>query len=321
MSGPVTPADAEPRPEGAHPDGCVLEVTDGHAAEVGGVAVRRALPQRPRRTVGAWCFADHLGPAPAGTRLAVGPHPHIGLQTVTWLVSGELLHRDSLGSEQPIRPGQLNLMTAGHGVSHSEEPVPGAADPLHGIQLWVAQPAATRDGEAAFEHHAELPAVEIGGCTATVLVGEVAGIRSPARADTDHLGADLVVPPGDHLLPLHPGAEHALVVLDGAVEVHGSDVVPGQLGYLGIGHDEVLLSSRRTTRVVLLGGTPFPEPVLMWWNYVARTRDEVTAAHRSWTDDDGRFGHVDSPLERIVVGPPPWSRPDGGAVGPQRGQP
>src|ERR687897_3072291 len=131
----------------------------GHDVPLGRyTTVRRLLPQRPRRMVGAWCFVDVFGPDDVADRpgMQIGPHPHTGLQTVTWLVQGEVLHRDSLGSEQPIRPGQLNLMTAGHGVSHAEESPAGPPTHQHGIQLWVAQPEATRHGPAAFEHHAEL---------------------------------------------------------------------------------------------------------------------------------------------------------------------
>ncbi len=161
-----------------------MEITEARAAEVGGLPVRRALPRAPRRTVGAWCFIDHFGPA--GTErsdsMQVGPHPHVGLQTVTWLLEGEVLHTDSLGSEQVIRPGQLNLMTAGRGIAHAESARPSTG--CHGIQLWIAQPGATRTGPSAFEHHAELPQARFGDIVATVLVGELAGTTSPARHDT-----------------------------------------------------------------------------------------------------------------------------------------
>src|SRR3954451_885376 len=176
MSGPVSIADAAETPAQDAPVRCELEVLEGRQAEVGGFGVQRVLPRRPRRTVGAWCFVDHMGPGQVsdGRGLDIGPHPHIGLQTVTWLVRGTVLHRDSLGSEQVIRPGQLNLMTAGHGVSHSEETAGVYAGGLHGVQLWVAQPSTTRDASPAFEHHAELPRTEVGGAVATVLIGDFA---------------------------------------------------------------------------------------------------------------------------------------------------
>ena len=199
-------------------EAAAIEITPSREAEVGGHRVRRALPRRARRTVGAWCFIDHMGPAStsgaaASTVAGIGPHPHTGLQTVTWLVSGELRHRDSLGSDQVIKPGQLNLMTAGHGVAHAEEGTAYRGE-LHGVQLWVAQPDETRDGPAAFEHHAELPRVELaGGATATVLVGELDGAGSPARRDTDHAGFDLSLQPGRSVIPVRADFEHAVVVL------------------------------------------------------------------------------------------------------------
>jgi redox-sensitive bicupin YhaK (pirin superfamily) len=160
--------------------------------------VTRLLPQRARRSVGPWCFLDLLGPVSTGPGrpgLAVPPHPHCGLQTVTWLLHGEVLHRDSLGSEQVVRPGELSLMTAGHGVAHAEEPTGRALPRLHGAQLWIAQPAATAGGAAAFEHHVDLPVLALpGGGQARVLVGALAGARSPARRDTPHLGAELRLP-------------------------------------------------------------------------------------------------------------------------------
>src|SRR4051794_26091988 len=186
MSGPVDTRDAAADPEQpADPAAPCVEVTEGREATVGTMTVRRVLPRRARRTVGAWCFADHMGPEQVTeTRgLDIGPHPHTGLHTVTWLLSGELLHRDSLGSEQLIRPGQLNLMTAGHGVAHAEEASRTYRGELQGVQLWVAQPAVTRHGQPAFEHHVELPLVSLGAGEASVLVGSFGDVVSPARAD------------------------------------------------------------------------------------------------------------------------------------------
>src|SRR3954471_9019050 len=172
MSGPVSSADSAPSPHADVPVAREMDVLEGRRAEVGGFGVRRVLPRRERRTVGAWCFVDHMGPGAVGGAdggLDIGPHPHIGLQTVTWLLKGSVLHRDSLGSEQLIRPGQLNLMTAGHGVAHAEEASGTFRGELQGVQLWVAQPGATRDGAAAFAHHAELPRVSVGAGEASVL--------------------------------------------------------------------------------------------------------------------------------------------------------
>jgi hypothetical protein len=163
MSGPVTDTDSAPLAVTDQPSAACVELSDSRDELVGRIRVRRALPRRGRRTIGAWCFADHMGPADVDERngLSIGAHPHIGLQTVTWLLDGQVLHRDSLGSEQVITPGQLNLMTAGHGVSHSEEGT-GHRGTVEGAQLWVAQPSGTRDSAPAFEHHGELPQVEYG---------------------------------------------------------------------------------------------------------------------------------------------------------------
>ena len=251
--------------------------------------------------MGAWCFVDHIGPGEAreSAGLDIGPHPHIGLQTVTWLLSGAILHRDSLGSEQVIRPGQLNLMTAGHGVSHSEETTGTYSGELHGVQLWVALPSATRNCEPAFEHHSELPQVEFPNSTGTVLVGAALGGESPARRDTDHVGVDLCLRAGRTVVPLAPDFEHGLVALDGSVTIGTARLEPGHLGYLGLGRDEVALDADMASRVLLVGGVPFEEPLLMWWNYVARTHEELVAAHRDWTDAAPRFGQVASTLARV----------------------
>lgn len=325
MSGPVRTEDVPPdgppstpsSPAGAAP-GAAIEVVASREATVGDVRVLRALPRRGHRTVGAWCFADHMAPpdpagGPGGARLDIGPHPHTGLQTVTWLVAGEVVHHDSLGSEQPIRPGQLNLMTAGHGVAHAEESPPGpTAAGAQGVQLWVAQPEGTRHGPAAFEHHADSPRVEVGGTEATVLVGAFAGATSPARRDTDHMGADLLLAAGATCVPLRADHEHALVVLDGPVRVTGPGlderaVDRGHLAYVAPGPAELTLVTLGGGRALLLGGVPFPEPIVMWWNFVARTHAEVDAARRAWAEGDDRFGAVRSGLGRAPAPPaPPW---------------
>jgi redox-sensitive bicupin YhaK (pirin superfamily) len=308
VSGPVSTDDVPTAPGDGPAEPGAVEVTESREAAVGALTVRRALPRRGRRTVGAWCFVDHMGPATfaEGTSVDIGPHPHIGLQTVTWLLEGELLHRDGLGSEQLIRPGQLNLMTAGRGLAHAEEGTGPASRRMHGVQLWVALPAATRDGDPAFAHHAALPQVELGGGTATVLVGALGDVASPARRDTDHVGIALDLGGDPVTLPLDPAHEHALVVMSGALRLGAAVVAPGHLGYLGPGRDELRLAPVGPTRALLVGGVPFPEPILMWWNYVARTRDEVTAAHRAWTDRTDRFAPVPSSLPRIDTAPPPW---------------
>ena len=287
--------------------GVVLELHASRDAEVGGLPVRRALPWHGRRTVGAWCFVDHFGPVGADRAAAmqVGPHPHIGLQTVTWVLEGEVLHTDSLGSEQLIRPGQLNLMTAGRGVAHAESGLPGTGS--HGAQLWVALPDATRDGPAAFEHHAELPEVELGDATATVLVGALAGVRSAARADTPLVGADVVLRPGRAVVPLSRAWEHAIVVLAGEVRVGEHVVAPGVLAHLDPGPDELVVEASERARLLVLGGEPFGVVPLIWWNFVGRDRAEVTRARADWmAGDETRFAPVASVLDRVPAPELPW---------------
>ena len=282
-------------------------MTESHEAAVGRFTVRRALPRRGRRTVGAWCFADHMGPADVveGAGLDVGPHPHMGLQTVTWLLDGQALHKDTLGSEQVITPGQLNLMTAGRAVAHAEEATGHYRGTLEGIQLWIALPDATRHGDAAFEHHADLPQVDLGGGTATVLVGEHDGVGSPARHDTPLVGADLDLRERS-ILPLRADFEYALIVLRGSIAVDGQKVAPGRLAYLGLGRQELDVEVAEDARVMLLGGLPFDEPLLMWWNFVGRSRAEFDEAYASWRDQDDRFGRVRSSLPVIPPPVPFW---------------
>ena len=293
-----TPPEAEVGSAVAPP---TAEVTDARESVVGSMTVRRSLPRARRRTVGAWCFVDHFGPLavePDGG-IDIGPHPHTGLSTVTYLLDGQVLHRDSLGSEQVIRPGQLNLMTAGQGLSHAEEPTGHYRGTLHGVQLWVAQPEATRHGAPDFEHHDELPRAELAGAHATVLVGSLAGATSPARQDTPLLGASLDLRPGGTAVPLDRSYEHLVVVLDGVLVLDDVPVRPGQSAYLGLGRQEVLLGAPDGARVLLLGGVPFEERIVMWWNFVGRSREEVAEAAQQWQRAHDRFGRVATSLARV----------------------
>jgi quercetin 2,3-dioxygenase len=287
-----TDLDAAARPVMA--DG--LELTRARTAMVGDISVRRLLPLRLRRSVGAWCFVDHYGPMSVDgvTGMAVPPHPHIGLQTVTWLMAGNVLHRDSLGSEQMIRPGQLNLMTAGRGIAHAEES-PADHDPqLHGVQLWVALPDASRLTEPAFEHHAELPVAQAGRLAITVLLGSLAGapgLRSPATTFSDIVGAEVIaVTDARERIALDPSFEHVVFVTSGAASVAGTELAPGSLLYLPPGRDLLPLRAAAGAVLMLLGGVPLGEPLLMWWNFVARTPQEIAAAVAGWRQ--GVFGEV-----------------------------
>jgi quercetin 2,3-dioxygenase len=302
MSGPIEPEDR--RCENERLAG--VEAREGRRTSVGGLDVARVLPTKGRRTVGAWCFLDLMGPVDAERPdpMEVGPHPHIGLSTVTWLLEGEALHNDSLGTEQVIRPGQLNWMSAGHGIAHSEL---AARPPFRGVQMWVAQPEGTRHGASAFEHHAELPQLELERGHALVFMGSLDGATSPARSDTPLVGADLTLRPGRTVLPTATTYEHAVVALDGRVKVGPEVIEPGWLALVPAGVEQLPIEAEYDdTRLLVLGGEPLGERVQMWWNFVARERDEITAAWREWADRTDRFGVVPSSLERIEAPRPPW---------------
>ncbi len=272
------------------------------------MTVRRTLPHRDRRTVGAWCFADHYGPRPAaGERgMHVPPHPHVGLQTVTWLFEGDVLHRDSVGSRQAVRPGELNLMTAGHGIAHAEDsahPSGSGAARLHGLQLWVALPGAARDDPPRFEHHGTLPRVEDGPLLATVVVGELAGERSAATTYSPLLGADLVLAAGStSLLPVDPEFEHGVLAVEGDLTVDGEPVPARALAVVARGRRTLKLGTVGGARAFLLGGTPFEEPLLMWWNFVAREHEEIVQARADW-EGHRRFGAFDYPGDERLAAP------------------
>ncbi len=272
--------------------GPVRELLPARAVPLGaGTVVRRLLPTLGRRMVGAWCFVDHYGPDEIIARpgMAVPPHPHIGLQTVSWILEGEVHHRDSLGSDVVIHPGDLGLMTAGEGIAHSEVSPHNHGPVLHGAQLWVALPDAERAIAPMFAHHAGLPVLTAPGLRATVLLGDVDGARSPGTTFTPIVGVDVEVT-GPATLPLTPEFEHAVLTVSGTPEVDGGPLAPGSLGYLGCGRSELRLSADAPARLLVLGGEPFAEEIVMWWNYVARTGDEVIAARERW--QRGGFGEV-----------------------------
>ncbi|MFJ6079154.1 pirin family protein [Pseudarthrobacter sp. NPDC092419] len=274
----------------AGPAGPCLELWPEREVPLGGVRamnVRRTLPQRGLPTIGAWCFLDSFGPD--RTAMSVLPHPHIGLQTVTWPLAGNIRHRDSVGSDVVVRPGELNIMTAGFGVSHSEFavlPEGGDLPVQRGLQLWVALPDRERHREPAFEQHRALPRAAGDGFTATVMVGSFAGAASPATMYTPIVGADVTCG-GPAVLPLEPAFEHGILVLDGGLAVDGHDLRPGPLGYLGTGRSELAVAAEPGTRFLLIGGEPFQEELLMWWNFVGRTHDEVAAARADWEAQAG----------------------------------
>ncbi|MEV4916130.1 pirin family protein [Streptomyces tirandamycinicus] len=256
--------------------------------------VRRLLPNLGRRMVGAWCFVDHYGPDDIADEpgMQVPPHPHMGLQTVSWLHEGEVLHRDSVGSLRTIRPGELGLMTSGRAISHSEESPKSHARLLHGAQLWVALPDAHRHMEPHFQHHTELPQVTAPGLTATVILGELDGARSPGSVYTPIVGADLALARGtETAIPLEPDFEYAVLSMSGEARVDGVPLLPGSMLYLGCGRSELPLRAESDAALMLLGGEPFEEELIMWWNFIGRTHQEIETARQDWTEGS-RFGEV-----------------------------
>ncbi|KFZ81335.1 pirin [Amycolatopsis sp. MJM2582] len=260
------------------------------------IRVRRTLPQRQRSLIGAWCFADHYGPqdVSASGGMDVAPHPHTGLQTASWLFSGEIEHRDSIGTHAMVRPGELNLMTAGHGIAHSEVSTPDTAT-LHGVQLWIALPDEHRDTARDFRHYAP-PLLDLPGATARVFLGSLAGTTSPVPAFTPLLGAELTVESGATLtLDVDPAFEHGVLQDIGSVTVAGVALDTGELAYLapGAARLELVNPGTEPARVLLLGGTPFTEELVMWWNFVGRSHDDIAEYREAWQAQADRFGRVE----------------------------
>ena len=275
-------------------DDAPLEQYAPHATLLGELPIRRLLPVRQRRLVGPWCFLDRYGPLTfaGGKPMDVAPHPHAGLQTVTWLLDGEVVHHDSLGGEGLIRPGALSLMTAGSGIAHAEESPSENSGKLNGVQLWVALPDAHRHTAAHYEHHAEMPQLELPGCRINLIAGEMAGQVSPAQAYSPILGASITVDRGREVeLPLQGAFEHAVVLLTGDLSVEGQELARDTLYYAGTARRQIGMRSREGARVLLIGGAPFGETILMWWNFVARTPEEIAAVRLDW-EEHRRFGDV-----------------------------
>lgn len=297
MSRVTDEAAEQPLPCTAGPAEDRIDVLEARVDTVGAaLTIRRALPLRQRRMIGPWCFLDHFGPHEFSRRregMWVGAHPHIGLQTVTWLMDGEVLHRDSLGTVETIRPGGLNVMTAGRGISHTEESPEGNEGRLHGLQLWLALPERARDTAPAFEHVPQLPRFDDANITGTLFIGEGLGLKASATVHSPLMGADLLLAaPGEHVLPLERHYEHGIVVTEGRIRVGDRDVGPGELVYLAPGRAAVVLETSGPARIGVVGGEPFAEQILLWWNFVGRTPDEIRDAREDWLAGR-RFGEVD----------------------------
>ncbi|MGW0881855.1 pirin family protein [Streptomyces sp. NPDC002671] len=276
-----------------------VDVLNARDVPLGGpraMTVRRTLPQRARTLIGAWCFADHYGPDDVSETggMDVAPHPHTGLQTVSWLFSGEIEHRDSLGSHAFVRPGELNLMTGGYGICHSEVSTPRATV-LHGVQLWVALPEQHRNAARDFQYYAPEP-VQTDGAEIRVFLGSLAGVTSPVPTFTPLLGAEIVLQPrGVLTLAVDPGFEHGLLIDQGDVRLAEVLLRPAELGYVHPGSGTLTLTNESdgTARAVLLGGTPFEEEIVMWWNFIGRSHEDIAKAREEWQKSSDRFGVVE----------------------------
>lgn len=289
---------------------------EARSADLGeGMLVRRFLPSRQQGMVGAWCFLDHAGPvdfAP-GKGMHVGAHPHIGLQTFTWLIAGEVLHRDSLGNAQVIRPGQVNLMTAGRGIVHTEDSVRDG-EHLHAAQLWIALPPEAETCAPDFAHHPDLPCWQDNGARLTLLAGTHDGRTAPTRLYSPLLGLDIASDDATALrLPLNPDFEYGLLPLVGEAGIEGETFRADEFACLGRGRHELQLTLGAGTRLLLLGGEPFAEPVLMWWNFVGWTKATIAEAQADWEQGErgepgsARFGPVgDGRAPRLTPPPLPW---------------
>jgi quercetin 2,3-dioxygenase len=257
--------------------------------------VRRTLPHRDRSLIGAWCFVDHYGPVRVrdATAMDLPPHPHTGLQTVTWLFSGEVHHSDSGGVNATVQPGELNLMTAGAGIAHAEVAT-ASTTVLHGAQLWVALPDADRHTDRRFDHYVPLPR-RIPGGIVRVFLGELMDNRSPVQSFTPLLGAQLDIEPRAKIsLELNPTFEHGVLLDQGSVDVDGTQLGFGDLAVHPAGSRRLTLTNRRgeSARALLLGGEPFSEQIIMWWNFIGRSHDEIVALREMWMNGDERFGEV-----------------------------
>jgi len=279
-------------------------IIEPRTRDLGGFSVRRILPSIERQMVGPFIFFDHLGPAEfaPGRGIDVRPHPHIGLSTVTYLFEGEIVHRDSLGFEQPIRPGAINWMTAGRGIVHSERTGAEArkgASRIHGIQLWVALPQAHEETAPAFHHHAEdsLPLLEERGVRLRVLLGSAYGARSPVSIFSPLFYVDAALPAGGELRLPAEHAERALYVVEGEVACGSERFAALRMVVFPPGGDAVL-RAERSTRLVLLGGAPLDGPRHVWWNLVSSSRERIERAKRDW--QDGRFPKVPSDDKEFI---------------------
>lgn len=316
----MTNLDIHPAEIDCRPTPCrTVEIVSPRDVPLGGIramTVRRTLPARGRPFIGSWCFLDHYGPDDVAVTggMDVAPHPHTGLATVSWLFRGEIEHRDSLGTRELVLPGELNLMTAGHGIAHSEVSTK-ATTILHGVQLWLALPPNKRDMAARFEHYAPESIVDA-GTTWRVFLGELGGITggttnsdaSPIATHTPTMGAEVTIAAGistevelDREFEYGVLVDQGRLLLDGRSDLDGQITVDvGNLAVLPIGGNRLRLTAvDGPVRALLIGGAPMETGLVMWWNFIGESHEEIVESRRAWQEEiaadsprDGRFGKV-----------------------------
>lgn len=294
----------DPTPGDARSCDAIETVIVPRAHDLGGFEVRRALPSIGRKMVGPFIFFDQMGPAEflVGGGIDVRPHPHIGLATVTYLFDGEVLHRDSLGTELSIKPGELNLMSAGSGIVHSErtsEAAKALGPKLFGIQSWVALPETHEEGAPAFVHYGadQLPMIEDHGVSVRVIAGEVMGIKAPTETAWPTLYADAVMAAGSSM-PLDAiYEERALYTVSGTITIAGDSFGPGQLLIFKAG-DAITIQASTDARFMILGGAPMDSKRYIWWNFVSSSRERIEQAKADWKE--GRFETVPGDEEEFI---------------------
>ena len=290
----------------------VIQVIPVRASTIGkDTPIKRAVPTAKRRRIGAWVFLDHIGPTffEAGAGLDVGPHPHTGLQTFTWMIEGELVHTDSLGYKQVIAPGQINLMTAGYGISHTEVSPEDFSGITHAVQFWIAQPEGRQAGQSLgasdFQHYPEVPVCEKDGVTCRLLVGDFLEHVSKVKVATPLVGVDIRAEQGDAqtALPLRADFEYGLLLLKGEASLDGQALDQNHLLYFPEGQAELKLTLEAGAHLVLIGGEPFKEPIIVWWNLITRTSEEIHEAVEQWQRRDARFGDIPDYKGKSLIAP------------------
>jgi len=272
-----------------------------------GIEVRGSVPHANLRKIGAWCFVDHFGPTVQSEGMVVAAHPHTGLQTVTWLFEGAINHRDSIGTKQTITPGQLNLMTAGKGISHSELSLAND-ESLHAVQLWIALPDEVRNQAPAFEHQTDLPVVTLGDASVKVLVGDFAGVKAPTKVFSDLVGLEIRIPAGKNIqIELNPEFEYGLLAAQGNFDAGVSsleEITESNLCYWPTGNTSLNIEANSEDVIaILLGGRPMAEKILMWWNFIGRTHEEIVEARSQWNQRSDLFGQFEDDIGDWIPAP------------------